>query len=300
MRTRGTLALVAVGVLTGSCAAIPHGVPPPPVAPPPAPVARVAEPPRVQAFALTGGITQGGLVLGTAPPGTASLTLDGAAVPLAPDGRFLIAFGRDAGASALLRARLADGGSVEQALAVTLRQWDIQSLPTLAKGTKPTPEFLRRREGELALINAARRQHSDSDGWQQRFAWPVTGRISGVYGSQRIYAGEPGSPHMGVDIARPTGTPVAAPADGVVVLAAASPFTLEGNLLMIDHGMGLVSAFLHLSRIDVKPGDRVVRGQPVGAIGMTGRATGPHLHWGMSLGQIKIDPQLVAGAMPGQ
>ncbi len=120
-----------------------------------------------------------------------------------------------------------------------------------------------------------------------------------MFGSQRIYAGEPGSPHAGVDIARPTGTIVGSPADGVVVLAAAAPFTLEGNLLMIDHGMGLVSAFLHLSRIDVKPGDHVLRGQPVGAIGMTGRATGPHLHWAMSLGQTKIDPQLVAGPMPG-
>lgn len=296
-RAGGTLALLAVGVLTGSCAAIPHGPPPPTVAPLPS-VARVPEPSRVRAFALAGGITQGGLVLGTAPPRTATLTLDGVAVPLAPDGRFLIAFGRDAGPSAMLRARLADGGTVEQALTVTPRQWDIQSLPTLAKGTKPTPEFLRRREDELASINAARRRLSDSDGWQQHFLWPATGRISGVFGSQRIYAGEPGSPHMGVDVARPTGTPVAAPADGVVVLAATAPFTLEGNLLMIDHGMGLVSAFLHLSRIDVKPGERVTRGQPVGAIGMTGRATGPHLHWGMTLGLTKIDPQLVAGPMP--
>ena len=298
-RTRGTLALVAVGVLTGSCAAIPHSPPPPPAALPPPPIVRAPEPSRPQAFALAGGVTQGGLVLGTAPSGTTTLTLDGASVPLAPDGRFLIAFGRDAAPGATLRARLADGRTVEQQLTVKPRQWDIQSIPTLAKGTKPTPEFLHRRAGELAQINAARRQHSDSDGWEQHFQWPAIGRISGVYGSQRIYAGEPGSPHAGVDIARPTGTVVGSPADGVVVLAAASPFTLEGNLLMIDHGMGLVSAFLHLSRIDVRPGEHVLRGQPVGAIGMTGRATGPHLHWAMSLGQTKIDPQLVAGPMPG-
>lgn len=296
---RHALGLAAVAVLTGSCAAIPRSAPLAPAPPVPPPVARAAEPPRPQGFALAGAITQGGLVLGTPPPGTIAVTLDGVAVPLAADGRFLIAFGRDAPASALLRARLEGGGTVDRPLNVLPRQWDIQSLPTLPKGTKPTPEFLRRRSAEIAQINAARHQDSDSDGWEQHFIWPATGRISGVFGSQRIYAGEPGSPHAGVDIAQPAGTPVAAPADGVVVLAAASPFTLEGNLLMIDHGMGLTSAFLHLSRIDVKLGEHVRRGQPVGAIGMTGRATGPHLHWAMSLRQIRIDPQLIAGPMAG-
>jgi murein DD-endopeptidase MepM/ murein hydrolase activator NlpD len=101
-----------------------------------------------------------------------------------------------------------------------------------------------------------------------------------------------------VDVARPTGAVVIAPADGVVILAAATPFTLEGRLLMIDHGMGLNSAFLHLSRIDVREGERVTRGQPIGAVGMTGRATGPHLHWGMKWREARIDPLLLAGPMP--
>ncbi|WP_423228922.1 M23 family metallopeptidase [Sphingomonas jatrophae] len=280
----------------GSCAPVPRpATPPPAAAPRPLPPRSPAAP---TSFGLRGALSQGGLVLGTAPAGTVTLRLDGQPVPLAPDGRFVIAFGRDHGPSARLEAQLADGTTRAQTLSVAPRAWDIQSLPTLPKGTTPTPAFLARRKVELAQINAARAMNMESDGWRQPFRWPVLGRISGVFGSQRIYAGEPGAPHSGVDIARPTGTPVAAPADGVVVLAADSPFTLEGNLLMIDHGMGLNSAFLHLSRIDVRAGDPVRRGQIVGAIGSTGRATGPHLHWAMKWQAERIDPALVAGPMP--
>lgn len=262
---------------------------PPPAAPLPAPV-----------FSFEGNKTQGGLVVGIAPRGAAAVTLDGKPVRVAPDGHFLIAFDRDAGPSATVSATLADGRSLTETLQITPRTWDVQSLPTLPKGTTPTPEFLARRKVELARIEAARALQSASEGWREQFVWPVTGRISGVFGSQRIYAGEPGSPHSGVDIARPTGTPVVAPADGVVILAAQEPFTLEGRLLMIDHGMGLNSAFLHLSRIDVAEGQAVTRGQLVGAIGTTGRSTGAHLHWGMKLGDVRIDPQLLAGPMPSQ
>jgi murein DD-endopeptidase MepM/ murein hydrolase activator NlpD len=285
----------ALAMALAGCA----GTVPPPSSPPPAPVATGG--PKVAplgSFAFDGKAMQGGLVFGQAPAGIASVTLDGKPVGLAPDGRFMIGFGRDAAGSALVEGRTADGRSIATTLTVAPRAWDIQSLPTLAKGTTPTPEFLARRKIELAQIAAARAVRSDVDGWRRPFHWPATGRISGVYGSQRIYAGEPGAPHSGVDIARPAGTAVAAPADGVVILAAASPFTLEGNLLMIDHGLGLNSAFLHLSRINVRVGDHVKQGQIVGAIGMTGRATGPHLHWSMMWQDQRIDPQLLAGPMP--
>ena len=239
---------------------------------------------------------QGAVLTGSVPVG-ATLQLDGQPVAVAPDGRFLIAFDRDAGPSATLTATLPDGQRLVRSLSVAPRAWRIERLPTLPRISQPSAEFQRRRAPELAQINAARDKSTDAQGWRQRFAWPVRGRISGLFGSQRIYAGEPGAYHSGVDVARPTGTPVAAPADGVVILAAASPFTLEGNLLMIDHGMGLNSAFLHLSRIDVKPGDRVRQGQVVGAIGATGRATGPHLHWSMKWHDARIDPLLLAGPM---
>ncbi|MFW2831338.1 M23 family metallopeptidase [Sphingomonas sp. ID0503] len=283
---------LAAALSLGACAAQPAAPPKPASVDP---VALAVEP--LGTFRLDGTPAQGALILGQAPAGVVSLTLDGRSVPIAPDGRFMIGFGRDAPAAARLEGRARDGRSVALDVSVAARSWDIQSLPTLAKGTTPTPEFLARRKVELEQIAAARAKRSDVEGWRQRFVWPATGRISGVYGSQRIYAGEPGAPHSGVDIARPSGTPVAAPADGVVVLAAASPFTLEGNLLIIDHGMGLNSAFLHLSRIDVKPGDRVRQGQPVGAIGMTGRATGPHLHWAMMWQDQRVDPERLVPPM---
>ncbi len=283
-------------LLLGGCAAIPEAAPPL-VAPTPASVVPM-KPVAPVAIAFTGSLTQGGLAMGTTAPGTRSILLDGQPVPIAPDGRFLIGFGRDAPGSAALTIIAADGGTRQQRLAIAPRTWLTQSLPSLPRGTTPTPAFLEKRRGELAQIETARATRSDSQGWRQRFVWPATGRISGVFGSQRIYAGEPGAPHSGVDVARPTGAKVLAPADGVVILAAASPFTLEGNLLMIDHGMGLNSAFLHLSRIDVRVGEQVRQGQPIGAVGATGRATGPHLHWGMKWQDVRIDPQRLAGQMP--
>lgn len=249
-------------------------------------------------FKFDGPMIQGGAVLGTAPALTGSVTFQGQVVPVTADGRFLIAFDRDAGPNAEIVATRVDGSEVRRMLSVQPRAWRIERLNTLPRISQPSAEFQRRRPIELGQIAAARRVNATSDGWQQTFMWPVTGRISGRFGSQRIYKGEPGSYHSGVDVARPAGTPILAPADGVVILAAASSFTLEGRLLMIDHGMGLNSAFLHLSRIDVNVGDVVRRGQPVGAVGMTGRATGPHLHWGMRWRDARIDPLLVAGAMP--
>ncbi|MGC6401484.1 M23 family metallopeptidase [Sphingomonas sp. FW199] len=251
----------------------------------------------VDGFVLDGRIVQGGIVRGKAPRGTASLMLGDVPVPIAADGRFLIAFDRDAPIQVSLTAVLADGRRIGETLAIDRREWRIERLNSLPRFSQPSAEFQARRPGELARIEAARNIGSDSQGWRQSFVWPVTGRISGLFGAQRIYRGEPGAYHGGVDVARPTGTPIIAPADGVVVLAAEAPFTLEGNLLMLDHGMGLNSAFLHLSRIDVRAGQRVRQGQVIGAIGTTGRSTGPHLHWGMKWGDARIDPLLVAGPM---
>lgn len=273
-----------------------------PAPPPPAPVAqRVTEAPERAEFALEGAITQGGVAIGTAPSHTVELTLGDKPIPLEPDGRFLIAFDRDAKREAVLVATLADGRKVTKALDVRPREWDIEHVGIRRGRSRPDPDYERIRSAEVAQINAARAHFSVTDGWRQRFIWPVTGRISGMFGSQRIYAGgEAGAYHSGVDIAGKTGTPILAPADGVVVLATPKPFSLEGNLLIIDHGQGLNSAFLHMSRIDVRPGQAVKRGQVVGAIGSTGRSTGPHLHWSMKWRQARIDPQLLAGPMPGQ
>ncbi len=265
--------------------------PPRPLLPPPP---QSVSPDR---FDLRGGLRQGGLALGTAPTGTTSLTLDGAPVTVAADGRFVIAFDRDASPQALLVAGLRDGTTMTATLPIAPGAWRIERLPTLRKVPVPDAKFAAKRSGELARIVAARAMGSDAQGWRQRFVWPARGRISGLFGAQRIYAGEPGSYHGGVDVAKPEGAPVVAPADGVVTLAADPPFTLEGRLLILDHGHGLASAFLHLSRIDVRVGQHVRQGEPIGLVGRTGRATGPHLHWAMTWNGARLDPLPLAGPM---
>jgi murein DD-endopeptidase MepM/ murein hydrolase activator NlpD len=254
--------------------------------------------PNSSALRLDGTLRQGALVRGTAPPGTSSLTLDGRAVPLAPDRRFLLGFDRDAPATARLAARLGDGREIVRILAVAPRAWRLERLGIARPSGGPTPEFQRRRDGELARIAAARAQSSASSGWAQRFIWPARGRLSGLFGSQRIYrGGVPAAYHSGTDVAAGAGALVVAPADGVVTLAPPPMFSLEGNLVILDHGMGLSSAFLHLARVSVRPGQAVRQGQPIGTVGATGRATGPHLHWGMVWNGARIDPQAVAGPM---
>jgi len=263
-------------------------------------VALVAAAPVQSDIQIQGKLEQGGIAFGTAPPGTVSLKLGNEAVPVAPDGRFLLGFDRDAPATLTLEARSASGAVQTRTLAIAPHAWAIQHVDVSKRPPVTNEEFERLRAPEVARIVAARAVESESDGWRERFAWPARGRISGVFGSQRIYRGdEPGAYHSGVDIAGGAGAPVTAPADGVVVLAADKPFTLEGNLLMIDHGMGLNSAFLHLSEIDVKEGDHVRQGQLIGRIGRTGRATGPHLHWAMKWRGARIDPMTLTGPMPG-
>lgn len=244
------------------------------------------------------GAMQGALLRGAAPAGTVALSLDGRPVPLAGDGQFLIGFDRDAPASARLVARLAGGRELVRTLRVAPRAWRIEHIGLARRTSAATPAWLRMREGELARIAAARALDPPSEGWRQAFAWPARGRISGRFGAQRIYRGEPASYHSGVDVAAGAGALVTAPADGVVVLAGPPAFSFEGNLVILAHGMGLSSAFLHLASTRVRVGETVRKGQPIGTVGRTGRATGPHLHWGMKWKDARIDPQALAGPMP--
>jgi len=248
-------------------------------------------------FDLVGPRCQGGWLRGMAPVGTRRLTLDGQAVPLAADRAFFLAFDRDAPPAARLVADLGLGGEVAEELVIAPRGWAIEHIPLGPKpGAPPDPAFEARRKAELAQIAAARVTDHPTAGWRQHFVWPVTGRLSGHFGAQRIYRGTPGSFHSGADIAALAGAPIRAPADGVVVLAAATPFTLEGHLLMLDHGTGLNSALLHCSALLVAVGQRVAQGEEVARVGMSGRATGPHLHWSLKWREARLDPELlVAG-----
>lgn len=270
----------------------------------PAPPQRSATPPAIMVPAITLSrtvIEQGDLVRGTVTPAQSTLTMNGTPVTVSSNGHFLIGIDRDESGEVLLRATAPASfriAPIERRFTIAARQWNIQNVNApMRGGARSDAEFDRRRPAELAQMGAARRTVVDSDGWRQDFIWPVRGRISGVFGSQRVYQGVPGNFHNGVDVAVPTGTPFVAPADGVVILAATEPFTLEGYLLMIDHGMGLSSVFLHSSRLDVRTGDRVTQGQRLGAVGATGRATGPHMHWAMRWNGAKIDAQRFVGPM---
>ncbi len=242
-----------------------------------------------------GRLTQGGWVRGRLAPGASALALDGKPVSFAADGAFLIAFDRNAGTSAQLVATFASGKPAAETLTIAPRAWQIEHINVARKPGGVTDEdYLRLRKAELARIGAARSLDSGAQGWRQNFIRPAPGRLSGRFGSQRIYKGEPAAYHSGLDIAGGAGTTYVAPADGVVILAAADkPFSLEGHLLMLDHGMGLNSAFLHGSALLVKEGDRVKQGDPIGRIGATGRATGPHLHWSIKWGSSRLDPLLL-------
>jgi murein DD-endopeptidase MepM/ murein hydrolase activator NlpD len=287
-------------VLLAGCSGVPRNDGAPATAAPPAPTPAEGAffvPGRPATFAFAGELTQGGWIKGTVPAGTRTLTLDGRPVVVAPDGSFFAGFDRDAGRVATLVATSASGEQVTRPLTIAPRAWAIENVNVARREAGPTEAFLALRRPELARIDAARQQRSDAIGWRQDFVWPVKARISGRFGAQRVYRGEPAAYHSGIDIAGGSGTPFVAPADGVVILAADHPFTLEGNLLMIDHGMGLNSAFLHCSAILVREGEHVKQGQVIGRIGGTGRATGPHLHWSIKWNDARLDPILLTGPM---
>ncbi|MEM7665311.1 MAG: M23 family metallopeptidase [Pseudomonadota bacterium] len=250
---------------------------------------------RVQ-FSYTGELTQGGYIRGMAPSNTVTATLGDQVLELAEDGSFFAAFDRDSAGEITLTATTERGTPVRQTLTIAPRNWDIERVNVSRRGGRTSEAYWKIREPEYNAINAARAKQTDADGWQQDFIWPVKGRISGRFGRQRIYKGEPGSYHSGIDIAPGAGTPFVAPADGVVVLARTG-FSLEGGLIIIDHGMGLNSAFLHASKLAVKEGQSVKQGEYIGNVGSTGRATGPHLHWGLKWNDARLDPLLFVGPM---
>ncbi len=252
-------------------------------------------PVTASALDLAGKFVQGGLVLGTTVPG-ATVTLDERAVPVTPDGRFVFGFGRDMTVSILI-VTLPDGEREERRLDIGQREYDIQRVDGVPQNTvTPDPAELARIKREASDIRALREIAGTDTDFATPMIWPTRGPISGVYGSQRILNGEPRAPHMGVDIAAPAGSPIVAAAGGVVRFAA--ELFLTGNTILIDHGYGLETSYAHLSRIDVKPGQRLRQGEQIGLVGATGRVTGPHLHWGMEWFQLRLDPQLVVGPMP--
>jgi len=250
------------------------------------------------ALDLTGDFIQGGLLFGEAAPG-ARVAYQGRSLRVSPAGRFIIGLDRDAPLASVIELRRPDGTRESHPLIIDAREYDIQRIDGLPpRKVDPDSEDLARIRTEAALVKAARKRDDPRTDFSEGFIWPVTGRITGVYGAQRILNGKPRRPHYGVDIAAPTGTPVKAPADGVVSLVHPDLF-YSGGTLILDHGHGLSSSFLHLHRIRVREGQSVRRGSIIAEVGATGRVTGPHLDWRMNWFDQRVDPALLTGPMPG-
>lgn len=247
-------------------------------------------------LSLDGPMTQGGLVTGRTDPG-ARVTIDGRAVHVSAGGVFLIGFGRDAKETARLRIVHPTGGVTERALKVRPRDYAVQRIDGLPeRQVTPRPEDLARIKEDNAKIARVRARDSDRLDFASGFTWPARGPVSGVFGSQRILNGKPRRPHNGVDVAAPRGSTVVASADGVVALTHPDMF-FTGKTVMIDHGHGLSSVYVHMDDILVRQGQPVKKGTPIGTVGKTGRVTGPHLHWGVSLFGTHLDPALLVGPM---
>ena len=242
-------------------------------------------------------LTQGGWVRGKVPEGTQEAMLGDEVVDFDEDGNFFAAFDRDAPDAVVLSAYHRTGRHISLPLAVSPRDWDIERVNVPLRPSGTSEEWWERREPEWLAIKEARDTDTGAQGWKQDFVWPVAGRISGRFGRQRIYQGEPGSYHTGLDIAPGEGVPFVSPADGVVVLARTG-FSLEGGIIIVDHGAGLNSAFIHLSRLTVAEGDEVQQGQQLGNVGSSGRATGPHLHWSLVWKGSRLDPLLFLPPLP--
>ncbi|MFD0738574.1 M23 family metallopeptidase [Lysobacter koreensis] len=239
-----------------------------------------------------GSVSQGALVLGRVPAGSV-VRYGGRELRATPYGTVVFGVGRDEAGPLRLEVLGPEGRRDAIAIAVTPRDWPVERIDGVPPSTvNPPPAIAARIQREQAQVVAARARDDARADFAQDFVWPVTGRISGRFGNQRVYNGTPKSAHSGMDIAAPNGTPVKAPAAGVVTFAAPDLY-LTGGTLLLDHGHGVSSNFLHLSRLDAKVGERVAQGQVIGAVGATGRATGPHLHWGMNWFDVRIDPLLL-------
>jgi murein DD-endopeptidase MepM/ murein hydrolase activator NlpD len=246
---------------------------------------------------LHGSFTQGGLIFGKTAPGS-EVSFNGSPLRLTGDGRFIFGFGRDAPATAKLQATAPDGTTVTKYLSVTRRDYDIQRIDGIQKDyVSPPEEVLARIRADSEAAAKARGVERPETDFDSGFIWPATGPISGVYGSQRILNGEPRQPHYGVDVAGPVGMPVKAPADAVVTLAHPDMY-FSGATLIMDHGHGLSSTFLHLDKILVEEGQHVKQGEVVALMGKSGRVTGPHLDWRMNWRDERIDPALLVPPMP--
>ncbi len=245
---------------------------------------------------LEGDFTQGGLIRGKVTPGS-TVGYEGRALRVGPDGRFIFGFHRDDAKDHTLEVTDPDGKTTLHQISISQREYDIQRIDGLPpKKVTPPESLLKRIRAEGQRVREARAIDSDFRGFDDGFIWPVKGRISGVFGSQRVLNGQPRQPHYGIDIAVPTGTPFVTPAAGTVTLVEPDLY-YSGGTVMVDHGYGLASTFLHIEEIKVELGQKLKQGDIVGTVGATGRATGPHLDWRVNWFDDRLDAGLLVPPM---
>jgi hypothetical protein len=250
---------------------------------------------------VRGELTQGAWLRFEAP-NLSAVRFNDQLLPLIDNRLSWIGLGRDAALDNKLSTTFADGRTCEQPIMLIKREYKVSVIEGVPQRTvTPPEEDLERIRREGALVRSAKREVYECDACIEQLLsatqMPLTGRISGVYGSQRIYNGKPGNPHYGLDIARPAGTPVLAPVMGRVVLAEPDLY-YSGGTVIIHHGYGVTSSFLHMSEVSVKVGDLVAQGDKIGAVGATGRATGPHLDWRMNFLNDRVDPNTLFALVP--
>lgn len=244
----------------------------------------------MDSIALQGELTQGSLIRVTVPAGTKAW-FNERELTVSPDGQLVFGIGRDAPLQHQLRLEL-EGQQLTVPLTFQAREYDIQRIEGVEQRfVSPPAEVLARIRRDSQLVQAARTTDSHLPYAFQQPVWPAYGRITGVYGSQRIFNGQPRNPHLGLDIAGPVGSPVYAPMTGVVTLA--EDLYYSGLTLIIDHGYGVSTTLMHLDAFHVAVGDKVSQGQLVAAMGATGRVTGPHLDWRINWYQERLDPALL-------
>ncbi|XBQ16397.1 MAG: M23 family metallopeptidase [Oceanicaulis sp.] len=252
---------------------------------------------EVEPIACAGEHRQGAALICRTAPG-AEVTIGDVTATASEDGWVVIGHDRDAPAETTLRVAH-EGAVYERTVEVEQREYDIQRIEGVPQQyVSPPPETLERIRREGRIKASAYTSLWERPGFAEGFVMPIEGgRLTGVYGSQRYYNGEPRRPHYGIDIAAPGGTAITAPAPGVVTLADPDMY-FEGGLIFIDHGQGFTSAFLHLSEVDVEVGDVVEQGQRIGAVGAGGRSTGAHLDWRIKWRGRYIDPAAVVEVQP--
>ena len=243
---------------------------------------------NVNAFELCGDVRQGEFVIGKAKNAN-KVIFNGDDLLMSKDGYFLLAFGRDEANTQKLSIYADE--DFNYTFDINKTKWDVQNIKGVPpRKVTPSDTDLGAIETERKVVRAALKGIKENTSWLSGFMMPIEGRISGKFGGQRIMNNVPKNPHQGMDIAAPEGTPIKASADGEIVLAYPNLF-YSGNVVIIDHGFGLQTIYAHMKDMSVKLGDKVKKGDVIGTVGKTGRATGPHLHWGASLRNVRFNPQ---------